>query len=182
MAMSAIKIFAMQIIRLIKNAKMNVKDIFEYDESIGPSCLKWKAKIAKQVMIGSMAGSIDDKGYWKVGFLKQSKFAHHVIWFLHNGYWPKKNIDHIDGNPANNAIKNLREASHLQNNQNRRLDKRSTSNAKNVCWCERDKKWRVIISFNCKRLSFGSYKDLELAKLVSIEAREKYHGKFARHA
>jgi hypothetical protein len=34
---------------------------------------------------------------------------------------------------------------------------------------------------NKKRKYIGSFEDVELADLVAQEARDKYHGRFARH-
>lgn len=44
---------------------------------------------------------------------------HRLIWFIVYGEWPKQQIDHIDGNPSNNSILNLRDVSHTDNMNNR---------------------------------------------------------------
>lgn len=46
---------------------------------------------------------------------------------------------------------------------------------------KKNKKWNVTLAANNKSMYFGSFDDLELAELVAIEARDKYHGKFACH-
>ena len=43
---------------------------------------------------------------------------HHVVWLLCCGRWPAQ-IDHVDGNPCNNRIENLREVTVSENNLNR---------------------------------------------------------------
>jgi hypothetical protein len=53
-------------------------------------------------------------------------------------------------------------------------------------FCPQDttQKIKYMVSFNYKWVSYlnnGSFEDLELAELVAIEARNKYHGDFARH-
>jgi hypothetical protein len=39
----------------------------------------------------------------------------------------------------------------------------------------------VHIRINRKKKNLGYYADIELAELIAIEAREKYHGTFANH-
>lgn len=46
--------------------------------------------------------------------------VHRVAWFMQTGVWPKRQIDHRDGNESNNRWDNLREATQLQNSQNLR--------------------------------------------------------------
>jgi len=42
-------------------------------------------------------------------------------------------------------------------------------------------KWFVYVDVNKKRNNIGYFEDIELAELVAIEAREKYHGAYANH-
>lgn len=68
--------------------------------------------------------------------------AHQIAWYLTYSEWPARLIDHIDGNPANNRIDNLRLATNTQNGLNsRKWAKKTTSQYKGVSWYERDKKW-----------------------------------------
>jgi hypothetical protein len=43
---------------------------------------------------------------------------HHVVWVWHKGYWPTQ-LDHINGDEADNRIENLREVTQSENNLNR---------------------------------------------------------------
>ena len=99
---------------------------------------------------------------------------------MFNGYLPKF-IDHIDCNPSNNKIENLREATFSQNQHNTKKRITNTSGVKNVHWYKPLKKWMVYIMINKKRKHLGYFNNIELAELVAQEARNKYHGKYARH-
>jgi hypothetical protein len=59
-------------------------------------------------------------GYRQIGFKSKKYLSHRVAWFLHYGCWPNNDVDHIDGNPSNNKISNLRDVSHSKNLQNRK--------------------------------------------------------------
>ena len=106
--------------------------------------------------------------------------THRIVFMMHHGYLPQF-VDHIDRNRSNNKIENLREASLEQNAQNAKVRKDATSGVKGVSWSKVDKVWRVRVQANGKRKDFGGFKDLELAELVAMEARHKYHGNYANN-
>ena len=61
----------------------------------------------------------DAKGYKTVMFKGKRWQAHRICFYLFHGRDPgKKVIDHIDGNPSNNSIVNLRAVSHRENLRN----------------------------------------------------------------
>ena len=100
---------------------------------------------------------------------------------LHHGFLTKgKCIDHIDGNPLNNKVENLRESNRKQNSQNSKLRSDNKSGHKGVYWHKKSGKWRVVIKANGKRHYFGLYENKEEAIRVAIEARKKLHGEFGR--
>jgi len=53
--------------------------------------------------------------------------AHRAAWAIHFGEMPSSEIDHRDGNPENNRIKNLRLSNRVQQNRNQRRRKNNTS-------------------------------------------------------
>jgi len=90
-------------------------------------------------------------------------------------------IDHINGNRNDNRIANLRLVTSSQNSFNMRLSIRNTSGIKGVHWDDVRKKWEISIKAGAKRYR-KRFADKELAELVAIELRDKYHKEFARHA
>jgi len=104
---------------------------------------------------------------------------HRLIFLYHHGYLPKI-TDHANNDRSDNRIENLREVTQQQNCLNRKIHKNNKSGVKNVRWDKKCKKWLVEMSINRKRTFFGWHDDLEFAELVAIEARDKFHGSFAR--
>lgn len=126
------------------------------------------------------AGTIHHTGYIQISLNRKLHNAHRLIFVMHHG-WAPEVIDHIDGNRSNNKINNLRPATWSQNLQNMKLRPTNKSGCKNVSWCSNKKKWVVQLNINGQRKNLGRFDDLEFADLVATEARNKYHGAFARH-
>ena len=126
------------------------------------------------------------KRYERVSVDGKIQALHRMIYLWNHGHLPKT-LDHIDGKRENNKIENLREATQQQNCLNRKHHSNSQSPYKNVYLqsptknSEWKRNWVVRITVAGKSKYIGSFKDLELADLVATEARDKFHGQFARH-
>ena len=153
-----------------------VQSLFEYKDGE----LYRKVKTNRNIKIGDKAGSLRDDGYSHTMINGKLYKNHRIIFLCHHGYLPQF-IDHIDGNPSNNRIENLREATLTQNQYNSKTPYNNTSGIKGVSWHKKHEKWEVTLQINGKSKYFGIYENIELAELVAIEARNKYHGNFARH-
>jgi hypothetical protein len=105
---------------------------------------------------------------------------HKLIYLYHHGVVPEQ-LDHINQNPADNRIENLRVANGSENACNRKLFANSTSGCKGVSWHRARSRWFVYVDVKKKRKNIGYFDDLELADLVATEARNLYHGAFVRH-
>jgi hypothetical protein len=125
-------------------------------------------------------GCANPDGYVSIGYKNTYLSAHRIVFLLNHGYLPEI-VDHIDGNPSNNKIENLRAADKSTNAMNRPARSDSKTGIKNVCWSKAHKKWVVNININKRKTQIGYFKDIELAELVAIEARDKFHGEFAKH-
>jgi hypothetical protein len=133
----------------------------------------------KSYLIGQEVGFIHSTGYRHVTWLGKQHKVHRLIYLMVHGYMPKE-IDHINGNRADNSIENLREVTRSQNQCNKTMCSSNTSGYKGVSWHKIANKWSVRLSKNGKSKHFGYYDDLELAGLVALEARDLHFGKYNR--
>jgi hypothetical protein len=122
-----------------------------------------------------------DKVYMATKIEGQYYAIHKLIWIWHYGVVPDQ-IDHINRNSVDNQIENLRLASTCENMSNRKVFSNNTSGCKGVSWHKRISRWFAYVDVRKKRKCLGYFDDLELAELVSTEARDLYHGKYANHA
>lgn len=109
---------------VVKIIKQDIDKYLYYDES-SPTKLRWSCDIYRGGRWGSRliyrahahAGSIrKNNGYSTVQIDGKPCLIHRVVWVLHNGEILDDNvIDHIDGNPNNNTISNLRCVSQSSN-------------------------------------------------------------------
>jgi predicted lipoprotein len=90
-------------------------------------------------------------------------------------------LDHIDGNPLNNRIENLRIASRETNLHNSKRRSDNTSGVKGVCFHKQTRKWRARVALNGVRHSLGAFDTLEQATGAIRFARVEMHGEFANH-
>ena len=98
-----------------------VKELLHYDHATG--LFTRKTRIGAND-VGSVSGCLKKSGHINVVVDFCDYAAHRLAWFYVYGTWPKHGIDHIDGDPANNRIENLREATKSQNAQNQRTANR----------------------------------------------------------
>jgi len=83
--------------------------------------------------------------------------AHRLAWFLVYGRNPKGEIDHINGNPSDNRICNLRECTRSQNVMN-------TRRGNGVCWHKTKKKWQALVKSGGKSHFLGHFDTREEAE------------------
>lgn len=116
-------------------------------------------------------------GYLHGQVMKNFAFAHRVAWAIIYGVYPSGCIDHIDGDPANNRIDNLRDVPSKINSRN---GKKRSDNSSGVTGVrKRGAKWLAYIRIDYKRVDLGSFDSLEAA--VSARKRAEEDGDFHRN-
>ena len=95
-------------------AAADVRRLYSYDPSTG--LLTWR----HGARAGGIPGTKRKGGYIQMNLAGRKYRAHRLIWLYVTGEWPKGEIDHINGDPADNRILNLRDVPNVINQQNRR--------------------------------------------------------------
>lgn len=163
--------------------EQRIRERMVIDET-SPSGVRWSQNAHLRVR-GRPAGTLDSHGYWQfsvcVNGVGKILRAHRVIWLLAHGSWPKEDIDHINGDRADNRLVNLREASRSENNCNRAMRANNSSSVKGVCFHKGAGKWMAYIQSERNRIHLGLFANLADAECAVRVARERIHGKFANH-
>ena len=133
-----------------------------------------------QACIGAVAGSLNYNGYRRVSVNCRQVYAHRLAWFAATGVWPTEDIDHIDGNPGNNHISNLRFADRQMNHQNLGgAQKNNTVGVLGVCWSGARKasgrRPTARARLNGKTIHLGTFDTVEEAAEAARAFREAHY-------
>lgn len=134
-----------------------------------------KVALSPRNKIGDVAGNLT-KGYIELSVDGKRYRAHNLAWFYVNKSWPKTELDHVDLNKANNAISNLREATHSQNGANNGLRKNSLGMKGVTAYGE---KFKSAIMVNRRRIHLGVFDTMQEAAEKYDEAAMHYFAEFA---
>lgn len=151
--------------------------------SILISKLKYDSDTGEFTWIKSnrVAGYTCPLGYVYIRIGKKLYRAHRLAWLYVYNQFPIGEIDHIDGNPNNNSIKNLRLSNSTQNKCNTKIRKDNTSGVKGVHWYKAYSKWQVKVTYNKITTNLGYYTDFFEACCVAISERNRLHKEFVYH-
>jgi hypothetical protein len=178
---------------------MDFHKYFTYDEGIGKLLWKprdsstianprtlgmWNARFSGKV-VGSRTMQRSGKRLATMVSLRElttSKLiVHRIVWEMHYGPIPDgMQIDHINGEPWDNRISNLRLATHSQNSRNARKRVDNTSGLKGASWDARNKKWSANICVDSRPKHLGYFATKEEAHSAYCTAAKEFHGAFAR--
>ena len=117
----------------------------------------------KSGQIGRLDGRVLNKKY----------LAHRIAWLIYYGEWPKNEIDHINQDPTDNRIENLRDVTHAENHKNRTLQKNNTTGYVGVS--KHHGKYRARIRINSIEKNLGDYDTVEEAAAVRAVASINYN-------
>lgn len=177
---------------------INVADYFDYDSKTGHLtwkrrplhwfrnshfCNAWNTKNAGKIAGTKCYRDSTIPMYWGLTIKRKHLSAHSIVWSLHNRDVPSGfEIDHVNGDPFDNRIENLRLATHAQNTQNRGPQRNNTSGLKGIWLNKRNGKWAASINANGKKISLGHHPTKEKAHSAYCQAASIHHGQYAKIA
>ena len=101
-----------------------------------------------------------------------------VLHAFENNKINKPYVDHIDNNPLNNCLFNLRFATIAENQHNKSLNRNNSSGVKGVSWRADKNKWSVSIYHNSKKIHVGYFDKLKSAQQARQAKANELFGEF----
>jgi hypothetical protein len=153
-------------------AVSRLRELLEYDPETGE--LKWRATGPGR-RLNRIAGGSDGHGYLQTRIDGSAYFNHRLAWMYIHGAFPNGVIDHIDGNPRNNSITNLRDVPHRQNLENQRTAPSSNKSTGLLGASKHKLGYMAKIQVARKQVYLGIYRTPELAHQAYVHAKRELH-------
>lgn len=155
-----------------------LREVLDYDPVTGQ--FAWAISTKGHIQKGRRAGTeCASHPYRQLSVDGKVYLEHRLAWLHVHGEWPRYFIDHIDINPRNNRIANLREATREQNVWNSSSARSKTSKHRGVSWHAGNKKWRASIHMNGRAKTIGYYASEDEAAAAYRVASIALHKEFS---
>ena len=129
--------------------------------------------------VGAIAGTRMSTGYIGIKLPDRLVLAHRLAWLWMTGKWPDREIDHINGDRADNRWSNLREATRSQQAQNGAMRSTNTSGRIGVFLDKSRQKWVADVTLYGKSVFRNRYDSFQEACVARESAERKAFGEFA---
>jgi uncharacterized protein YdaU (DUF1376 family) len=146
---------------------VNYFDRITYEPDTG--LFRW-AVSGRGIQKGAIAGSNATDGYKQVRVGFKTYRAHRLAWFLTHHAWPDGEIDHINGDRADNRLCNLRVVARATNMQNQRRahNDNHSCGLLGVTWNKQHKRWQSKLQVNKKMHHVGYFETAESAHAAYV--------------
>lgn len=146
-----------------------LKETLSYDADTG--VFVRKIRTSNAIKVGDVAGTTDAKGYVIIRVKGVTHKAHRLAWLYVHGKWPNGEVDHINNDPGDNRIANLRDVSKSENQQNRKSSR----------GCSRDgNRWKAQIRVGGEFKHLGCFSTEHEAHAAYQAAKSQLHIQKAR--
>jgi hypothetical protein len=161
----------------------DVRKRLDYDPATGvfvwrycdASPREWNTRWA-----GKVAGTDHGAGYREITIDYMRCLSHRIAWLVTTGDWPTAEIDHINGNRADNRIANLRDVTNAENRRNMAMRSDNTSGNVGIRWHKQVGKWQSRIYVKGREIHLGLFTDLADA-IAARKAAEILYGFHSNH-
>jgi hypothetical protein len=148
-----------------------LRELLHYNPGTG---VFTRLRTAGGVCAGSVSGYVANDGRVLVNINNHPYKAHRLAWLYVTGEWPKHDVDHRNGNMADNRFSNLRDVPHQVNQQNRQGPTKA-NRLKFIGVTPNRARFGAQIKIDGKRVWLGTYDTPEEAHAVYLEKKRKYH-------
>lgn len=142
-------------------------EVLIYNPETG--CFRWKKHFFSS-LVGRRAGSINGNGRLLLCVDNRRYEAHRVAWLMTYGEFPDRQIDHINRDPLDNRISNLRTALPHQNTANRTGVRGYTRHGSG--------KFQAMIKHRGKAFYLGLFDTEKDARQAYMAASKRLHGAY----
>lgn len=150
-----------------------LRELLQYDPETGVFT-RLISRQGYRAQAGDVAGCKTAEGYIRISVDQRIYPAHRLAWLFMHGVLPTGDIDHIDGDKANNRIENLRDVSTSVNMQNqRRAQPRNASGYLGVT--RHGNRFEASIKLNGVNRYIGSYATPEEAHASYMAEKRRIH-------
>jgi hypothetical protein len=154
--------------------QLEAKRLFDYRDG----ALYWRVDRGSNAKAGARAGRMLPTGYRSIHVSGRRYQEHRLVYLIHHGRMPVQ-IDHINGDKADNRIENLREADHSQNQVNT-ATRRNESGYRGVRFVPKTGRWAARIYVSGAEIRIGTFATAkEASEAYKAKAAEIY-GEFVR--
>jgi hypothetical protein len=158
--------------------------LFEYEGGK----LFWAVR-KRKITIGAEAGCdwtdpkrAGAKPRRQIRWCKKLYLRSRLVWVFHYGAIPDGlQIDHVNGDPSDDRVENLRLATNTENNWNKGLTQQNSSGAKGVRYLAhlKSRPWSARAKVNGKQFNLGYFSTKKEAKSAYDEFIHSACGKFS---
>ena len=153
-----------------------LRGLLSYDSDTGE--FRWLLYHGSRACAGMIAGSLSPRGYRRIKLMGHQYGAHRLAWLHVHGRWPADQIDHINGDRADNCIANLREATHIENLRHRGGAPRNSKTGARCVWATGNR-FRAHVRINGHKSYLGYFDTIGEADAAAVAARKHVYGEFA---
>lgn len=146
-----------------------IRQVLTYDPETG--IFTWKKN-------GVIAGWSSPAGYVYIRVLGKLRGAHRLAWLCVHGEMPPKNIDHINRQPGDNRLANLRPCSQRQNCANASTRRDNSTGLKGVNLMPHGR-YRALIRVGGRVKHLGMFSSATEAHAAYMKAAIEHRGEFA---
>jgi hypothetical protein len=148
-----------------------LRELLHYDAETGQ--LSWLDPRKRALSRHGFAGYVIKGRYRGINIDRSRYFVHRLAWLYVHGEWPAGEIDHINGDPSDNRLANLRDVAHQTNGENQRVGRRG--GLLGTAFHKHNGRWRALICVNYKTTTLGYFDTAEEAHARYLQAKREMH-------